>query len=138
MGSIDLRDRSRVTIMGPGVLSGEKWTSEEIARTPGQSMYSMILGSRGRFSIDNRIEDIAIVESPFYNIHDGPEYIRNVKLISPWYWSTDGFQVIPRGMGRLALIERCFAFNGDDVFFPRENLALPVFVWVWDVKTSTV
>lgn len=120
-GTFDLRDRSRVTIMGPGVLSGEKWPSELIANVRSKEDYCMIIGSGALRSRDNRIEDITIVEAPFYNITRGPEYIGNVKLLSPWYWSTDGFQVLPRGPGRLALIERCFAFVGDDVFFPREN-----------------
>jgi len=126
IGSIDLRGRSNVTIMGPGVLSGEWTTPEEVARSEHPELSSMLLGSRESTSNGNRIEGVTIVLAPFYNIREGPEYIGNVKLISPWYWSTDGFQAVPRGATRGVLIENCFAFIGDDVFFPRENYLGPI------------
>jgi len=121
IGTIDLRGRHDVRILGPGVLSGEKWSAEIFSHKPDNMIYRMIIGDKSSASTGNRLEDIAIVNSPSYNIYGGPEYIGNVKLLSPWWSSTDGFQVLPRGANRLALIERCFAFVGDDIFFPREN-----------------
>jgi hypothetical protein len=48
--------------------------------------------------------------------------MRNVKLLSPWLWSTDGFYVQPDRITREGLVENCLAFIGDDVFFPRDNI----------------
>lgn len=120
VGSIDLRARSHVRVMGPGVLSGEEKLADSIYRERDRPRYSMIIGDQNQNSLDNRVEGITIVDSPTYNFVCGPDHISNVKLISPWHWSTDGFQMIPRGNGT-AMIENCFAFVGDDVFFPREN-----------------
>ena len=70
---------------------------------------------------NNRVEGITIVNAPAYNFCHGPDYVGNVKLLSPWRWSTDGFHVSPGSDSGLTLIENCFAFIGDDVFFPSYN-----------------
>ncbi len=121
IGTLDLRSHHNVTITGPGVLSGENWPPDIVSKIKDKTLYHMIIGDANPKSHDNRLENITIINSPSYSMQFGPDYIGNVKLISPWFYSTDGFQMIPRGQGRLALIEHCFAFVGDDVFFPREN-----------------
>ncbi len=121
IGTLDLRNHKGVTIEGPGVLSGEKWPPEVVSKIKDKTVYHMIIGDKASSSRDNRLKDITIVNAPSYHMQGGPEYIGGVKLISPWFYSTDGFQQTPRGPGRQALIEHCFAFVGDDVFFPRAN-----------------
>ena len=124
-GNIDIRGRNNVRIMGPGVLSGEKWASESLygLSWEQQKNYFMIAGNMDNpldEFISNTIEGITIVLSPMYNTFGGLSHIDNVKLFSPWHWSTDGFYVAPRPGGDV-VIEHCLAFIGDDVFFPRES-----------------
>jgi hypothetical protein len=120
IGTIDLRKRRDVRIIGPGVLSGEFIAAEHLPKDA--TIYRMIFGDGSNtLPKDNRVEDITIVNAPSYNICNGPDYIGNVKLLSPWYWSTDGFHMSPGSASRLSIIENCFAFIADDVFFPRYN-----------------
>lgn len=119
-GNIDVRGTSNVTIMGPGVLSGEKWTGEEVKELEFQKAmdYFMIVGD-----FDTRgcsVDGITIVNSPMYCTFLLQHYY-SVKLLSPWYWSTDGFYTHPCP-GEDATANQCFAFVGDDVFFPRDNV----------------
>src|SRR5216684_3259086 len=57
------------------------------------------------------IQGITILDSPTTNIFGG-DSVYGVKLLSPWYWSTDGFQ------GGVNTVDQSFAFVGDNVFFP--------------------
>jgi hypothetical protein len=110
-GNIDLRGTTGVQIMGPGILSGDLWTAEAIQALPWNQMtaYMMITGDWG----GNRasVKGITIVDSPTYNFFGGTASVYNVKLLSPWHWSTDGFQTVPQ-------VDQSFAFVGDNVFFP--------------------
>ena len=120
IGTIDLRRRHNVRIMGPGVLSGEFIAGENLPAD--KTTYHMIIGDASASSPkNNRLENITIVNSPAYNICHGPDYVGGIKILSPWYWSTDGFQVNPGSHTALTLIENCFCFNCDDIFFPRYN-----------------
>ena len=120
IGTIDLRKRQNVKIMGPGVLSGEFMTGEQLHTA--KMTHFMIFGDGSDSAPkNNRVEGITIVNSPSYNICHGPDYIGNVKLLSPWYWSTDGFHMSPGRTSKLSVIENCFAFVADDIFFPRYN-----------------
>lgn|GEM_PF-1626870 len=119
-GNIDVRGTSNVTIMGPGVLSGEKWTGEEVNKLEFEKAkdYFMIVGDPGTRGCS--VDGITIVNSPMYCTYQLQHYY-SVKLLSPWYWSTDGFYTHPRP-GEDATANECFAFIGDDVFFPRDNI----------------
>lgn len=122
-GNIDIRGKHNVTIMGPGVLSGELWTGESLQGKSFEdaSHYFMILGAtHDAESIGNRLEGITIVNSPSYNTFHGLQQIYSVKLISPWFGSTDGFYPSPNPYETI-FVDQCFAFVGDDVFFPRDN-----------------
>lgn len=122
IGTFDLTGQSHVTISGPGVLSGEKYSYEDIQGLPlmARAAYSMIRGTGSAGTHDNRLERITIVNSPYYNVMPAFEYIGGVKLLSPWTYSTDGFHLIGHP-NTLSILEHCFAFIGDDVIFPREN-----------------
>ena len=111
-GTIDVRGKSNVTIMGPGVLSGELWPSETVQSLPNfsdQTAYAMIIGDWG--GTNATAQDVTIVASPIYNFYGGTHRVTNAKLLSPWYYSTDGFQGVNT-------IDQSFAFVGDNVFFP--------------------
>ena len=111
-GNIDIRGKAQVRIMGPGVLSGELWTSESVQSLPtfDQMMdYTMIHGDWG--GTNAIVQDITVVASPIYNLFGGTHQAYNVKLLSPWYYSTDGFQGVNS-------VDQSFAFVGDNVFFP--------------------
>jgi hypothetical protein len=123
-GNFDIRELNNINIIGPGVLSGEMWRAEmlndmEFDKT---RQYFMIQGDYGSLNTGNHLEGITIVNTPRYCVCGGMNVIRNVKLLSPWYWSTDGFYVMPDRITHQGLIEDCLAFVGDDVFFPRDNV----------------
>jgi len=121
-GNIDIRGKHNVTIMGPGVLSGELWTGESLQGKPWEEArtHFMILGDPAPQIEGNRLEGITIVNSPSYNTFHGLQQVCSVKLISPWVGSTDGFYLTPNPR-ETVFVDQCFAFVGDDVFFPRDN-----------------
>ncbi len=111
-GNIDIRGKTNVRIMGPGVLSGDLWTSEAINALPTfneKMAYAMVYGDWG--GNNGTVEGVTIVASPTYNFRGGTRSATNVKLLSPWYYSTDGFQAVNH-------VDQSFAFIGDNVFFP--------------------
>ncbi|MCC6952591.1 MAG: hypothetical protein IT290_00585, partial [Deltaproteobacteria bacterium] len=113
-GNIDVRGRQNVQIMGPGVLSGELWTAEFVQSLqpwPAPLDYAMVTGDWAGVNATS-IKGITIVNSPSYNISAGVDLVSGVKLLSPWYWSTDGFQ------SGVSTVDQSFAFVGDNVFFP--------------------
>ena len=125
LGSFDIRDRNNVTFAGHGVLSGELWTSQGLLGfrmdfTEAQD-YIMIRGYYGRGASGNALTNLTIVDAPFYFTFGGLSTIRGVKLLSPWYWSNDGFSVSPDVLTDEATIRDCFAFTDDDTFFPRQS-----------------
>jgi hypothetical protein len=121
-GNIDLRGRRGVRILGPGVLSGELWTGESVLSLPWEKQrdYFMISGDTADGDADNHLEGITIVNAPSYNTFHSLQRIYGVKLISPWFGSTDGFYLTP-SPSQTVMVDQCFAFVGDDVFFPRDN-----------------
>jgi hypothetical protein len=111
-GNIDVRGKSNVKIMGPGVLSGDLWTSEMVQSLPAFDQvegYAMVRGDWG--GTNATVQGLTIVDSPAYNFYGGTHRVDGVKLLSPWYYSTDGFQGVNS-------VDRSFAFVGDNVFFP--------------------
>jgi len=111
-GTIDVRGVTNVKVMGPGVLSGELWQSEIVQALPSFDLmmdYSLIRGDWG--GTNATVQDVTLVASPVYNFFGGTSQATNVKLLSPWFYSTDGFQGVSR-------VDSSFAFVGDNVFFP--------------------
>jgi len=110
-GNINIIGTTNVTIMGPGVLSGDLWKSENINPLSFNQFlaYCMIEGdSSSPNGSSCTVQGITIVDSPGYNIR----YVNTasgVKLISPWYYSTDGFYAMHT--------DECFAFVGDNALF---------------------
>lgn len=122
-GNLDLRGKRDVRVMGPGVLSGELWPGESLEGLPREKAWSyhMIATYPGHEQCrNNRLEGITIVNAPGYHTFYGLQAFYNTKLISPWYGSTDGFYLTPTP-GETAVVDQCFAFVGDDVFFTRDN-----------------
>jgi len=111
-GNINVIGTTNVLIMGPGVLSGDLWTSEAVqALAFNQTMaYCMVIGDSASGNNNGcSVQGVTMVASPTYNLR----YVNRatgVKLLSPWYWSTDGFYALHT--------DQCFAFVGDNVFFP--------------------
>jgi hypothetical protein len=110
-GNIVVQGKSNVQIMGPGVLSGDVWTSEAVQSLPfNQTVgYAMVSGDWG--GKNATVQNITVVDSPAYNFYGGIHSVTGVKLLSPWYYSTDGFQGVNH-------VDQVFAFVGDNVFFP--------------------
>jgi hypothetical protein len=111
-GNIIVQGRKNVNILGVGVLSGDLWTAETVQALPSFAdvmEYAMIKGDWG--GNNATVEGITIVDSPTYNFYAGTHSAINVKLLSPWYYSTDGFQAVNH-------VDQSFAFVGDNVFFP--------------------
>ena len=112
-GNIDIRGTRNVRITGPGVLSGDLWQGE----TVGSSVlpfiqftnYSMINGDWAGNAAT--VQGITILDSPGYNFWSGATDVSDVKILSPWFYSTDGFQNVSH-------VDQTFVFNGDNVFTP--------------------
>ncbi len=122
-GTFDLAGQRDVRILGPGVLSGELWPGESLEGLSSQEKrpYLMVAGGPGGAGpTGNRLEGVTIVNTPWYCTFYGLQEIYGVKLISPWYGSTDGFYLSPNPQ-QTAFVDQCFAFVGDDVFFTRDN-----------------
>jgi len=110
-GNIDVHGTTNVRIMGPGVLSGELWTGETINPLPFAQFtnYAMITGD---FAGDAAsVQGITILDSPGYNFWGGATSVSGVKILSPWFFSTDGFQGVSH-------VDQSFVFNGDNIFTP--------------------
>jgi len=113
-GNIDLRGTRNVRIMGPGVLSGDLWSGENqgSGALPFDDFlnYAMI---RGDYFGGNgaTVRGITILDSPGYNFFGGAEIVEGIKVISPWWFSTDGFPGVSH-------VDHCFIFNGDNSFAP--------------------
>ena len=122
-GSIDIRGLNNVKIIGPGVLSGEKSAYDNLHAQPFEVSreHCMILGDYNASTVGCLLQGVTIVNAPFYHTFGGLHEMRGVKLISPWHYSTDGFYVMPDAVNHKGLVEDCFAFIGDDVFFPRDS-----------------
>jgi len=121
-GNLDIRGCHNVTIMGPGVLSGELWGKHTIEGKSCAEIrdYVMIVGSGEAACRGNRVEGVTIVDTPTYCSFRGLQQFYSAKLISPWVGSTDGFYITPNP-DETVFVDQCFAFVGDDVFFPRDN-----------------
>ena len=111
-GNIDLRGTTNVRIMGPGVLSGAIWPSEQVNLLPFDQQLDFVM-VRGDWYPGNAasVQGITILASPVYNFFSGATNVSDVKLLSPWFYSTDGFQGVSH-------VDQSFAFVGDNVFSP--------------------
>ena len=111
-GNIDIRGTQNVKIMGPGVLSGDLWTGEAINPLPFSQFldYTMIEGDWSGGDAAS-VSGITIVDSPGYNFFGGATHAYSVKILSPWFFSTDGFQGVSH-------VDQSFIFNGDNAFTP--------------------
>jgi len=111
-GNLDVTGTSNVQLMGPGVLSGELWTSESISAYPFDIWvkFAMVTGdwTGGDAAI---VSGVTIVDAPAYNFFGGAHTVSNVKVLSPWFYSTDGFQGVSH-------VDQSFIFNGDNAFAP--------------------
>lgn len=113
-GSIDLRGTRNVRIMGPGILSGDLWMAENVGAQalPFDQFldYAMI---RGDYFGGNgaTVRGVTILDSPGYNFFGGAEIVEGIKVISPWWFSTDGFPGVSH-------VDHTFIFNGDNSFAP--------------------
>jgi len=111
-GNIDVYGVTNVTVMGPGILSGDLWLSEDINPIHNIDFarfmtYAMITG--GPANNRTNVSGITIVASPGFNLGGGVRSAIGVKLLSPWWWNTDGLKA--------SRVDQSFAFVGDNVFY---------------------
>ncbi len=109
-GNLDVTGTSSVQLMGPGVLSGDLWTSEEISAYPFDIWvkFAMITGDWSGADAAT-VSGVTLLASPGYNFFGGANTASNVKVLSPWFYSTDGFQGVSH-------VDHSFIFNGDNAF----------------------
>jgi len=111
-GNLDVTGTTNVQLMGPGVLSGDLWTSEGISAYPFDIWvkFAMITGDWSGGDAAT-VSGVTILASPGYNFFGGAHTVSNVKVLSPWFYSTDGFQGVSH-------VDHSFIFNGDNAFAP--------------------
>jgi hypothetical protein len=111
-GNIDVTGTSNVQLMGPGVLSGDLWTSESISAYPFDIWVKFAMVTGDWFGGDAAtVSGVTLLASPGYNFFGGANTASNVKVLSPWFYSTDGFQGVSH-------VDHSFIFNGDNAFAP--------------------
>jgi hypothetical protein len=112
-GNIDVRGTRNVRVIGPGVLSGDLWSGENVGSSALPfaefTNYAMITGDFAGNGAS--VNGITIVDSPGYNFFGGATHVYGVKILSPWFYSTDAFQAVGH-------VDQSFVFNGDNVFTP--------------------
>jgi hypothetical protein len=111
-GNLDVTGTRDVQLIGPGVLSGELWTGEGISAYPFDIWvkFAMITGDWVGGDAAT-VSGVTIIDSPGYNFFGGAHTVSNVKVLSPWFYSTDGFQGVSH-------VDHSFIFNGDNAFAP--------------------
>src|SRR5712692_6713266 len=111
-GNVDVTGTRNVQLMGPGVLSGDLWTSESISAYPFDIWvkFAMITGDWAGGDAAT-VSGVTLLASPAYNFFGGANTVSNVKVLSPWFYSTDGFQGVSH-------VDQSFIFNGDNAFAP--------------------
>jgi len=111
-GNLDVTGTHGVQLMGPGVLSGDLWTSESISAYPFDIWVKFAMITGDWFGGDAAtVSGVTILASPAYNFFGGANTVSNVKVLSPWFYSTDGFQGVSH-------VDHSFIFNGDNAFAP--------------------
>ena len=111
-GNIDVSGTHNVRVMGPGVLSGDPWTWEDVSKLPFNqyTKYAMITGDfYGGNGAD--VRGITIVDTPAYPFFGAANEVSSIKVLSPWVPGTDGLPGV-------AHIDHTFCFTGDEAFMP--------------------
>jgi hypothetical protein len=110
-GNIDVTGTRNVQIMGPGVLSGDLWTGEDISAYPYdiQVKFAMVTGDSSGDATS--VSGITILDGPSNGIWGGANNVSGVKMLSPWFYGTDAFPLVSH-------IDHTFCFGGDEVFMP--------------------
>ena len=128
-GSFDIRGRSNIRFMGPGILmpmdssSYESFNSNYFSSTFQEKLnsgYVMIRGScddpdlyEGS-SFGNSVNGLTIVNNPWYSIFGGINQISNFKQISPWHPETFGPSIVSDYQTKRMSFTDSFIFNGDN------------------------
>lgn len=117
-GGFNLRDVTGVAIKGPGQLSGELATFEEVYPLAFQDKreYCTFNGSADADNYsDNTVQGVTVFATPFWASNNGVWSYRNVQIVSPWTSNTDGFLPTRRNSSTYASeVVDCFSFVGDD------------------------
>jgi hypothetical protein len=143
VGSLDLRNRHNIKLLGPGVLSLENIPKESAGdprlsyienynyvqeRDSGQipihfnlefdevTVGGIVSGSKAPSG--NYLNGLTIVDTPFHGVK-GINGIENFKLISPWVPNTDGFATSPDHsvQDNFQYAKHCFLFCADDTLY---------------------
>ena len=111
-GNLDVTGTRNVQLMGPGVLSGDIWASEGLLGLPFDQWIKFAMITGDWFGGDAAtVSGVTILASPGYNFFGGAHTVSNVKVLSPWFYATDGFQGVSH-------VDHSFIFNGDNAFAP--------------------
>ena len=117
-GSFDLRNLNGVTIQGPGILSGEFTTTSELSSLTDFAKLResvMFRGTEADIYASNKVEGITVALQPWHLSYYGVYSYQNVKLISPWEYTTDGFSMGPKSEAEpVREVVDCYAFVADD------------------------
>lgn len=118
VGGFKVVNTTGVSIKGPGQISGEHSTYEAIlnAGFAARVEYAPIYGygdSDGYTT--NTVQGVTMFASPHFHTNGGVYSFRNVQLISPWTYNTDGFITTPQNSTTYATeVVDCFGYCGDD------------------------
>lgn len=118
VGGFKYPNTSGITIQGPGQISGEHTTYEEIFNLgfAARVEYSMLngFGDADGYST-NTVQGITVFAAPFYHSTGSVYSFNDVQLVSPWTYNTDGFITERQNSTTNATeVVSCFSYIGDD------------------------
>jgi len=123
IGSLDVLGSNNVIVEGPGVLSGEDKTFESLVLT---DPFETLLTNAAVYGYESgpatyrngRVDDITIVNQPFYGVAYGVAYCNDLKIINPWHQNSDGFSMSAGHDTDTNVwgtkVSHCFSYVGDD------------------------
>lgn len=116
---------SGVTIDGAGVLAGnyiDPLTVYGLGSFDLKRVYSAVYAYEVTGETDNTISGITMVAHPYYANSLGVREYVQVQIISPWNYSTDGFDISSTlADGLLGSVRQCYALVGDDAIKIRQH-----------------
>lgn len=119
VGSFDTTDVDDWTITGPGIISGEWTTNEDVdllETFDAQFACSLIYNeANGHNHTGCTISGVTLVLSPFYTFSGGINVLSDVSIYSPWTNNTDGLKVLgDENNGNDSTVTYCSLWVGDD------------------------
>jgi len=138
-GSFNVENSLLSSILGPGNISGEFATWEQVTDRPAiqRRLYSMVYDSYEDPYGDVTVSGPTFFANPYYLAWSAGSLWRNVQSISCWTGNTDGIGPAPVSTtDRTTVVQDCFVFGGDDIFKTRQTYSSKTIAGCFGITTA--